>query len=135
MLLLNKESCEMNGTRYLLDTNAVISIVNGNKQLIELLNSASFIAFSIISIIEFLSYSNLTEKDKSVFQNMVEEASVINLRHTDSELIESIITIRKSYKIKLPDAIVAATALAYNCKIIYNDKELNKIEGLSFLSF
>lgn len=125
----------MNGTRYLLDTNAVISIINGNKQLIDLLNSASFIAFSIISIIEFLSYSNLSEKDKAVFQKMIEEASVINIRQTDSELIDSIITIRKSYKVKLPDAIVAATALTYNCKLISNDKELNKISGIEILSF
>ena len=125
----------MNGTRYLLDTNAVISIINGNQQLIALLNNASFIAFSIISIIEFLSYTNLSDKDKAVFQKMIEEASVINITQTDSELIDSIITIRKSYKVKLPDAIVGATALAYDCKLISNDKELNKISAIEIISF
>lgn len=125
----------MSGNRYLLDTNAVISIVNGNEQLITLLESSSFVAFSIISIIEFLAYSNLTEKDITVFEKMVEESSVINLRNTDKELINTITSIRKSHKIKLPDAILAATAIHYQCQIISNDKELKKITGLQILSF
>lgn len=125
----------MSGNRYLLDTNAVISIVNGNEQLITLLESSSFVAFSIISIIEFLAYSNLTEKDITVFEKMVEESSVISLRNTDKELINTITSIRKSHKIKLPDAILAATAIHYQCQIISNDKELKKITGLQILSF
>ncbi|MBO5690919.1 MAG: PIN domain-containing protein, partial [Spirochaetaceae bacterium] len=35
------------------------------------------------------------------------------------------------YKIKLPDAIVAATAISYNVPLLTADKEFNKIKGLN----
>ena len=41
------------------------------------------------------------------------------------------IQIRKKYSIKLPDAIIAATCLAYKCSLITNNiKDFDKITGL-----
>jgi len=44
----------MRGERYLLDTNAIIALLQGNQQLIQLLQDAEWIGISIISQIEFL---------------------------------------------------------------------------------
>lgn len=125
----------MSGIRYLLDTNAVIAIVKGNEELLFRLNTADLVAFSIISVVEFLSFSNLSQKDKNVFEEIVAEGSVINLDYSDKELVKTITDIRSSYRLKLPDAVLAATALVYNCLLVSNDKEFLKIPTLPTINF
>lgn len=53
----------MNGNRYFLDTNAIIQLLQGNEELIKLLTHADYIAVSIISKIEFLSFTKLFSND------------------------------------------------------------------------
>ncbi len=125
----------MNGTNYLLDTNAIIGIVNDNEKLLALLNKADFVAISIISVIEFLSYPNLSQKDKNVFKKMTLEASVIDLNFENSTLINSISEIRVAYRIKLPDAVLAATAITYNLQFLTNDRGFNQIDSLTIINF
>ena len=125
----------MSGTRYLLDTNAVIAIVNGNKEIIQQLNAASFVAFSVISILAFLSFPRLTAKEKNVFEEIISEGSVIDLDYEDKDLMNSIINIRRTYRLKLPDAILVATALSYDCQMVSNDNELHKVTHLKIIGF
>ena len=125
----------MNGTNYLLDTNAIIGIINNNQTLLSLLNEADFVAISIISVLEFLSYPNLSQKDKDVFKRMTSEASVIDLSFQDSILVNSVSEIRMAYRIKLPDAVLAATAITYKLKLLTNDKGFNQIDSLSIINF
>ena len=47
------------------------------------------------------------------------------------EIKEKTIEIRKKYKIKLPDAIVAASAIVNNLPLITADKGFNQIEELN----
>lgn len=47
------------------------------------------------------------------------------------EIKENTIEIRKKYKIKLPDAIVAASAIVNNLPLITADKGFNQIEELN----
>lgn len=55
----------MNGKRYLLDTNAVIQLLAGNPSLRKMVEDSDFLAISVISKLEFLSYPDLTEDEKS----------------------------------------------------------------------
>lgn len=125
----------MNGTRYLLDTNAVIAIVKGSAELLARLNAATYISFSIISVIEFMAFSNVSKEDKAVFEEMLAEATVIDLDYADKNLLNTIVAIRQTYKLKLPDAIIAATDLTYNCQLVSNDKEIIKVPHISIVSF
>jgi len=47
----------MSGERYLLDTNAIVALLQGNSQLIQLLQNADPIGISVISKIEFLAFT------------------------------------------------------------------------------
>ena len=47
----------MSGNRYLLDTNAIVALLQGNAQLVQLLQNADWIGISVISQIEFLAFS------------------------------------------------------------------------------
>ncbi len=57
----------MSGKRYLLDTNAIIALLQGNQEVIQLLQDSEWIGISIISQLEFLSFSGLTESDHQLF--------------------------------------------------------------------
>jgi predicted nucleic acid-binding protein len=51
----------MNGRRFILDTNAFISLLKGNSAVLKFLEHADWIGISIISRIEFLSFRGLSD--------------------------------------------------------------------------
>ena len=53
----------MNGNSDLLDTNAIVQLLKGNKELIAVLGAADFIATSIVAEMEYLSFSGLSDAD------------------------------------------------------------------------
>ena len=58
----------MSGKRYLLDTNAIVCLLRGENALQQRLQSAEWVGISILSQIEFLAFSNLSENDRRIFQ-------------------------------------------------------------------
>ncbi len=51
------------------------------------------------------------------------------------DVITHCVSLRKNKKIKTPDAIIAATALAFNLTIITNnEKDFANIKGLKFIN-
>jgi hypothetical protein len=58
----------MSGNRYVLDTNAIVALLQGNFQLIQLLQDADWIGVSVISKIEFLAFSGLSQEDRQLFE-------------------------------------------------------------------
>lgn len=120
----------MNG-RFLLDTNAVIALLGSHPTLASDLNTASWVGISIISELEFLSFRNLTNTDRLLFEQFKNRIEVINLDTSDSVLINEVTTVRQSYNLKLPDAIIAATALTQSATVVTNDAAFNKIPSLS----
>jgi predicted nucleic acid-binding protein len=80
---------------------------------------------------ELLGNKNLEQQEENALESFVNSAFVYNL---DEEIILETISIRKKYGIKLPDAIIAATCLVNNCKLITNNlKDFDKIEKLKTL--
>ena len=67
----------MNGNRYLLDTNAIVALLQGNSQLIQLLQNADWIGISVISQIEFLAFSGLSQGDRQLFQQFLQRVAVV----------------------------------------------------------
>lgn len=62
----------MNGNRYLLDTNAITALLQKDASLIKLLQSADWVGISVISQLEFLAFSGLSEADKQLFQQFLQ---------------------------------------------------------------
>ena len=111
----------MNGKRYLLDTNAVIQLLAGNSSLIKMVEDSDFLAISVISKLEFLSYPDLTEDEKNAFSELLEGLTVFDLMASDSALMQEAVAMRIDGGLKLPDAVIAATALVNGCEVITND--------------
>ena len=111
----------MNGKRYLLDTNAVIQLLAGNPSLLKMVEDSDFLAISVISKLEFLSYPDLTEDEKNAFSELLEDLTVFDLTASDSALMQEAVAMRIDGGLKLPDAVIAATALVNGCEVITND--------------
>ena len=110
----------MNGKRYLLDTNAVIQLLAGNPFLRKMVEDSDFLAISVISKLEFLSYPDLTEDEKLAFYELLEDLTVFDLTASDDALLQETVAMRIDGGLKLPDAVIAATALVNDCEVITN---------------
>lgn len=124
----------MNGN-YLLDTNAVVSLLNGHSSLSNLLVQANWVGISIITEFEFLSFPNLTSTDESVFQQFKSRVELVNLSTSDTQLVQEIISVRRTFKVKLPDAIIAASASLHGATLVTNDVGFTKISNLTIQTF
>ncbi len=78
----------MSGNRYLLDTNAIIALLQKDLNLIQLLQNAEWIGISVISQIEFLAFSGLSQADIRLFQQFLQRVEVINLASENKLLID-----------------------------------------------
>lgn len=125
----------MSGNRYLLDTNAIIALLQKNASLIKLLQGADWVGISVISQIEFLVFSGLSEADKQLFQQFLKRVEVIDLANQNQFLINQIILIRQQYRLKLPDAIIVAIAIQNSAKLITRDVQLSKVTELKIVDW
>ncbi len=125
----------MSGNRYLLDTNAIVALLHGNPQLFQVLQNADWIGVSVISKIEFLAFAGLGQNDRQLFQQFLQRVEVIGLVATDTALIERIIEIRQQFRLKLPDAIIAAMAIQNSASLVTADQEFAKVTVLTVINW
>jgi len=123
----------MASTKYLIDTNAVIDYMGetlpeqGLTFMGSVIDKGYYI--SVINKIELFSYSKLTEKDIATLVVFVENSIMI---YISDDIVEKTIEIRQKYKTKLPDAIIAATAIVNNLNLVSrNIKDFGNIKELT----
>ncbi len=122
------------GPQYLLDSNAVIDYLSGKLPekgmsfMNQVINDIPYI--SVITKIEILGFKTTSEAFR-LLSSFVEDSVVLGL---SENIVEQTIEIRKENKIKTPDAIIAATALVNQLKLIsHNTKDFDKIAGLKII--
>ena len=115
----------MSGIDYLADTNAILYFLSGNECMKPFVSSR--FAFSVINEMELLSYPKITADEEKEIRGFLDGSAFIGL--TDS-IKERTIQIRRTYNIKLPDAIVAATAIENDMTLITADTGFEAIKEL-----
>ena len=121
-------------TRCVLDTNAIIALLQG-EAVLNLHTNIQWIGVSIISILEFLSFSDLSSGDRKLFEKFVSRVDVVNLSVNNHRYLELAISIRKETKLKLPDALIAASAIHNKATLITKDSQLSGIAGLKVIGW
>ncbi len=116
--------------KLLLDTNAVIALLNENAVIVQSVKTADEIFISVINELEFKSFSNLSLHDAELFDAFVSQVTVLGLQASNIILKNKIIEIRNAYKLKLPDSIIAASAIVNNATLIPADKAFKKVGNL-----
>ena len=83
---------------------------------------------SVITKIELLGFNATNSQEQTVTETFINGALVFEL---DETVTSQTISLRKLYRIKLPDAIIAATAIAYNLTLLTrNTSDFIKIPDL-----
>jgi len=104
----------MNGDKLFLDTNIVIYLLNGDKTLHFVYNP-------------ILSYSGITQKESLKIREVLQECLVVDI---NDSIKEKVITLRKLYGLKLPDSIIAGTALIMIYHLFLQTKILQELMRL-----
>ena len=126
MVLLSRRKSVVNGIDYLADTNAIIYLLAGNSCMNSFKDAA--IAVSVISEMELLSFPRITEQEVCVIKDLLSHCTIFPL---DNEIKNQAIHLRRSLGLKLPDAIVAATAMAKSLSLITADKAFARLPDLN----
>ena len=101
---------------YLIDTNTVIDYLDSKLPSASLaLIDNSELNLSVITRIELLVWRNATVSHLKTLQDFIAASHVYPL---DEPVILKSIEIRKDSRIKLPGAIIAATAIIYDLTLV-----------------
>lgn len=124
------------GTQFLIDTSAVIKYLsqtfptNGKTFIEGFIDTDCTISF--ISEIELQVWVPANPANIVIYQQFVKKALV---RGINPALITESIIIRKNYRLKIPDAIIAATAITDNRTLIGdNDKDFLRVPNLKYIN-
>jgi len=118
----------MSGNNFLVDSNIIIYALKGEDFVQPYFQYDTFI--SVITEIEILG-SLIENSDKhKAKQAIINYCTVVLLTNP---IKQETIRIRQLYKIKLPDAIIAATAIVEGLTLVTADKGFKKIENLSLI--
>ncbi|RZJ91940.1 MAG: type II toxin-antitoxin system VapC family toxin [Chryseobacterium sp.] len=116
------------GKKYLIDSNVLIEFLGQsfptevNKKLVAIMDKEFNISF--INRIEVLGYASSDKNE----EDFIDTSSIY---YIDDEIINRTIKLRKDNKIKVPDAIVAATAMVYGLTLLTrNTSDFKNIENL-----
>lgn len=122
--------------RYLVDSNVIIDfsanrISDNGTQFVENLFDSNFI-ISVVTEIEVLGYDEIPSKI-NLLEEFLNTAFIFQL---DKEIVKQTILLRRKVKkLKLGDAIIAATALTKNLILITrNTKDFEKILDLKTMN-
>jgi predicted nucleic acid-binding protein len=76
---------------------------------------------------ELLSYPSLATSEEKQIRIFLSAVSVIDLR---ADVKDRAIELRRKYGLKLPDAIIAASALVGEAELITHDRKMGRVPGL-----
>lgn len=118
----------MSGRKLLLDSNIVIYIAKKALSPEVFIMADDALYLSDVSFMETLGYAFSDENEKEAIETLL---SVLFRLPIDEEVVQKVISIRQTRRIKLPDAIIAATALIHDCMLITrNISDFSGLPGL-----
>ena len=74
-----------------------------------------------------LSFPSFEEGEERAIKAFLAETNVVEL---SKEIKETAIVLRRKYRYKIPDAVIAGTAIVLEAELLTNDGELSKIQEI-----
>ena len=121
----------MNGSDIFIDTNICIFLLNGDVKVSNLLQDQS-ICISFITEIELFAYHGNNDSAIKILNAFIESVNIIDI---SIDIKQKAISIRKALKLKLPDSIIAASALSKNLPFVTADKGFRKVTELELILY
>ena len=118
----------MSGTEYLLDTNFILGMLKSTPAVTDVLNTnlllASQCAYSAVTRMELLGFPGITHDEETVIRSALEKFTYLPI---DNAVEDMAIQLRRSRRVKLPDALIAATALCHDLRLLSMDLGLQSV--------
>jgi len=128
----------MNGSRAVLDSNVIIFLSKGQLNVDKLFDRYDHFFISLVTYMEVYGFSFGNEYEKALVDELFAQLEIVGIH---MEIAEQTIEYRKNgvKKIRLPDAIILATACHLNADLVTDDwddfsgiDETVKVVDLSF---
>ncbi|MEN9610547.1 MAG: hypothetical protein RLZZ628_1361 [Bacteroidota bacterium] len=108
----------MSGNKGLLDSNVIIDASKGIISTGDLINQYDYLYTSIISYVETLGYRFEDAEEKELVLQILSHVEIVDL---NQQIADIAIEYRQRRKIKLPDALVLATAKYIEAVLLTSD--------------
>ena len=116
----------------LLDTNIVIYSCKADGDLLQQWTRHPNAAIASIARVEALGFTGISASEESRIRSYLNESLVYPL---DDEIIERAIGLRQQRRMKLGDAVIAATALEYDLPLVTrNEGDFKHIAELTIFN-
>jgi len=119
----------MNGISIICDTNPLIYLLDGNKPIAQFLDNKQ-LYLSVITELELFGKQNLSTYDNELIKSLLLNCFVIDIENEVKQIYREI---KQKYTIKLPDAVIAATALYLDLPLLTFDKDFQNIPNLKLM--
>ncbi len=122
----------MNGNLFVLDSNFILDYLKGYPAHVAFMREHAGHALwaSVITEMELYSFPDLTEGEKNVLDSFMSSIKVAPL---DDRIKDVAISFRRATRRKIPDSIVAATAISFEAVLLTSDQALLKSVFPKFL--
>ena len=118
----------MNGNIFI-DTNIAIYLLGGNEQIAELLDQQT-VCLSFVTGLELFSKPDIKIEEEIRIKSLLSQCVILDFFPSLKEIV---IDFRKKYRLKLPDALVAATAFSLGLPLISADKGFERVVESAFV--
>lgn len=116
----------MNG-KFLFDTNSVVYYLQGRSPWVKFIDDTAMTGrfASVITRMELLAYPDITTDEEDGICRFLSDLVVVPL---DDAIETMTITMRRNTRLKLPDAIIAATAVILGATLITGDQRITDLD-------
>jgi predicted nucleic acid-binding protein len=118
---------------YTLDTNAILYYLKDDADAVSVLRGVFAenvpVYVSAVTELELLAYSGLSPEEESLIEELLATISVIPV---DSRIARLAALVRRHYRLKVPDSVIAATAMFTGSRLVTrNTRDFRKISSLA----
>lgn len=117
----------MSGKKIILDSNIIIYLSQNRILTDDLILDKNNYFISAITYMEVLGYKFDSIDEEKIVRDLL---NLFNIIYVDEKITGKVVEIRRQNKIKLPDAIICATAMVHKATLFSNDRKLEKIKNL-----
>lgn len=118
----------MSGIDYLLDTNFILGLLKSTPEATALVADVRMnvrqCGYSAVTRMELLGFPGLNRAEESLIRHKLAMLTYLPINIAVEDVA---IQLRRAHKIKLPDAIIAATTLTFGATLLTFDRSLKKI--------
>ncbi|WP_373514030.1 type II toxin-antitoxin system VapC family toxin [Persicitalea sp.] len=121
----------MNGNNVVLDTNIILYLLQGDAVLQDFLKEKDF-TLSFINELELLGFRKITPNEEHSLRYFLDECAILDINQGIKDIT---VQLRRKYSLKLPDAIICATAIFLGIPLLSADRHFGQIEELLFVLY